>query len=228
MCRMIGVIARKPAAARPFLNELALQSREGEQAPHGDGFGAAIFTGGHWLHVREQCPAWDVSVAALGTIESTLMLLHSRKASDPATRNLTKLHPFCRADRGPGVMFCQNGTIRQHEQMRTRLDDSAIDTEKYFDVVMRHFEAVSDFGKAFLCAADEIKSCGADPASLNALISDGKELVAYKGEILAENCCYHTLFIKEEPHISVVSTEPFQGEEEGRWRPLDGVYRKVF
>jgi predicted glutamine amidotransferase len=227
MCRMIGVIAREPVAARPFLNELATQSRDGSEAPHGDGFGAAIFTGGHWLHVREQCPAWEVSLAALGTIEGTLMLLHSRKASDPATINLTKLHPFC-ADHGPGVMFCQNGTIRQPEKMRTHLDDSAIDTEKYFDVLTRHYKTSGDFGKAFLGAAEEIKSCGADPTSLNALVSDGKELVAYKGEILAENCCYHTLFVREKPDISVVSTEPFQGEEEGKWRALEGVYRRAF
>jgi predicted glutamine amidotransferase len=225
---MIAVIARKPVAARPFLHELALQSRTGADAPHGDGFGAGIFTGGHWLHVREQCPAWDVSLAALAIIEGTLMLLHSRKASDPATVNLTKLHPFCRAGAGPGVMFCQNGTIRQHERMRTRLDASAIDTEKYFDVVLRHYETRGDFGKAFLVAAEEIKNSGADPTSLNALISDGKELVAYKGEILAENCCYHTLLVKEEADISIVSTEPFQGEEEGKWRPLHGIFRKVY
>ena len=225
---MIAVVSREPLAAGPFLQELAVQSRDGAQAPHGDGFGAAIFTGSHWLHVREQCPAWDVSLSALGTIEGTLMLLHSRKASDPTTINLTKLHPFCRAGRGPGVMFCQNGTIRQHERMRTRLDGTAIDSEKYFDVVMRHYEAAGDFGKAFLGAAEEIKSCGADPTSLNAYLSDGKELVAYKGDILAENCCYHTLFVKEDPVMSVVSTEPFDDTDKGRWLPVEGVYRRSF
>src|SRR5436305_1168709 len=146
MCRMIAIVAREPVAAGPFLEELAIQSRDGADAPHGDGFGAAIFTGGHWLHLREQCPIWDRSAAALGTISGTLMLLHARKASDPATVNLTKLHPFCRPGGGHGIMFCQNGTIRQHEKMQTQLDASAIDTEKYFDVVMRHYDDSHDFG----------------------------------------------------------------------------------
>jgi predicted glutamine amidotransferase len=225
---MIAVVSREPIAAAPYLDELAFQSKDGVDGPHGDGFGAAIFSGGHWLHVREQCPAWEVSQAALGMVKGTLMLLHSRKASDPATVNLTKLHPFCRPGHGQGVMFCQNGTIRKHEQMRSALDGSAIDTEKYFDVVMRYYDASADFGRAMLAAGEEIEICGADPTSLNAFISDGLELVAYRGKILAENSCYHTLFVKEERDISVVSTEAFRKESKERWRALDGLYGKRF
>ncbi len=228
MCRMIAVVAREPIVAAPFLEELAAQSRMGVESPHGDGFGAAIFTGGHWLHVREQSPAWAVALEAFGKIRGTLMLLHSRKASDPTTINLTKLHPFCWPGFGQGVMFCQNGTIRKHEKIQTRLDASAIDTEKYFDVVIRHYEKSKDFGEAISAAAEEIERCGADATSLNAFLSDGKELVAYKGKILEQNSCYHTLFVKEEAGISVVSTEPFHGEKKEQWKALEGVYRRKF
>ncbi len=228
MCRMIAVVSREPVVAAPFLEELAAQSHDGVESPHGDGFGAAIFTGGHWLHVREQSPAWGISLAALGSIKGTLMLLHSRKASDPTTINLTKLHPFCWPGKGHGVMFCQNGTIRKHEKMQTRLAPTAIDTEKYFDVVIKHFEKSGDYAQAITTTAEEIHACGADPTSLNAFLSDGQELVAYKGKILAQNSCYHTLFVKEEPGLSVVSTEPFLKENKDQWKPLEGVYRKKF
>lgn len=228
MCRMIAVVARAPLAAARFLEELAAQSKAGVESPHGDGFGAAIFTNGHWLHVREQSPAWGISLKALGSIEGTLMLLHSRKASDPTTINLTKLHPFCWPGKGQGVMFCQNGTIRKHEKMQTRLPATAIDTEKYFDAVIKHYEQSKDFGQALVATAKEIHDDGADPTSLNAFLSDGHELVAYKGKILEQNSCYHTLFVKEEPGLSIVSTEPFRADNKDSWKPLEGVYRKKF
>src|SRR5437763_1758428 len=82
---------------------------------------------------------WDAARSALNSIEGTVLLLHSRKASDPTSINLTKLHPFCWPGKGKGIMFCQNGTIRKHERLKSSLGPGAIDTEKYFDIVIRHY-----------------------------------------------------------------------------------------
>jgi predicted glutamine amidotransferase len=228
MCRMIAVVSEKPVACGPFLDELAKQSCGGVESPHGDGFGAAIFTRGHWFHVREQCPVWDAARSALNSIEGTILLLHSRKASDPTSINLTKLHPFCWPGKGQGIMFCQNGTIRKHDRLKTSLGPEAIDTEKYFEIVIRHYQQKQDMGDAVLAAAKEIEDAGADATSLNCCISDGHELVTYKGKILPQNAGYHTLFVHEEPGLSVVSTEVFSASKTKDWKPLEGLFRKRY
>jgi predicted glutamine amidotransferase len=225
MCRMIGVIAREPVLAAPYVEELVRQAREGIESPHADGYGLAIFTDGHWLHVREQCCLWQGALGSLASVRGTAMLLHARKASDPTTINLTKLHPFCWPGTGAGLMFCQNGTIRKHENIPSRLDASAIDTEKYFDLVIQRYETTRDLGQAVLDAASQIEACGGDATSLNCLLSDGRELVAYKGRILPQNEGYHVLCVQEKPGISIVSTEPFAGTARNVWRPLERIYR---
>ncbi len=125
-------------------------------------------------------------------------------------------------------MFCQNGTIRKHERLKTSLGPNAIDTEKYFDIVIRHYKHRPDLGDAILASAAEIQGVNADPTSLNCCISDGRELVCYRGKILPENAGYHTLFVHEEPGMAVVSTEIFSGSKPKDWTPLDGIFRKKF
>jgi predicted glutamine amidotransferase len=228
MCRMIAVVAREPVLVAPFLKELAAQSRKGVESPHGDGYGAAIFTDGHWLHVREQCPIWEGALASLGAVRGTLLLLHARKASDPTSINLTKLHPFCWPGHGAGLMFCQNGTIRKHQNISCpNLEACAIDTEKYFDLVTRRYGTSRDLAQSVTGAVEEIERAEADATSLNCFASDGRELVAYKGRILSQNGCYHTLFVNEQPNLAIVSTEPFK-KTALQWRPLDGVFRAAF
>ncbi|MGZ4963458.1 MAG: class II glutamine amidotransferase [Limisphaerales bacterium] len=225
---MIAVVSQKPVACGRFLDELAKQSCGGIESPHGDGFGAAIFTNGHWFHVREQCPVWDAARSALNSIEGTILLLHSRKASDPTSINLTKLHPFCWPGKGQGIMFCQNGTIRKHDRLKSSLGPDAIDTEKYFDIVIRNYKQKNDLADAVVEAANEIYAADADTTSLNSCISDGRELVCYKGRILPQNVGYHTLYVHEEPGLAVVSTEMFEGSKPKDWKPLEGVFRKSY
>ena len=224
---MIAVISRKPMEAAPFLKELAIQSRTGVFAPHQDGYGAAIFSKGHWLHVREQCPVWKGSLEALGAARGTVMLLHSRKASDKSTINLTKLHPFSAPGKDAELMFCMNGTIRKHEKLSCNAGGCGIDTEKYFDLVRRRYAAGKSLQKAVAGAVEEIEQAKADPTSLNCFLSDGRELIAYKGRILQENVCYHTLFVHQKLGLAIVSTEPFK-KNAAMWRPLEGMFRAAF
>lgn len=228
MCRMIGVVSRRPLEAGPYIGALSRQAQHGQLAPHGDGYGLALLRDGHWLHIREQCPIWDGALEGLAAVPATVMLLHARLASPGMPINLTKLHPFCQPGAPPGVMFCHNGTIRNHAALRTNLGADAIDTEKYFDIFMRRYALEPDLGKALEDAAAEIWSGGCDPTSLNALVSGGRELVTYKGPVLPENIGYHTLFLHEEPEASVISTEPFHTSEftHSQWTAIDGIYRK--
>src|ERR1043166_1835805 len=130
MCRMIGVIARQPVPAGPYLDALIRQARGGVNSPHADGCGIAILRDGHWLHVREQCPMWESSLEQYRTVSGTAMILHARLASPGTPINLGKLHPFYHPDPAPGVMFCQNGTIKWPESMRADGDESMIDTDR--------------------------------------------------------------------------------------------------
>jgi predicted glutamine amidotransferase len=219
---MIGVVSREPVAAAPYLEELSRQSRDGVNNPHGDGWGTAVLSGGHWIIVREQSAIWEGALGVLGALRGTIMLLHTRKASDGGTINITKVHPFCAPGSGSGIVFCQNGTINRHDLLQTRLPASAIDTEKYFDIVLRRHESGVGFAGAVEEAAAEIHAAGGDPTSLNSFISDGREFVAYRGRILPENAGYHTLHIRKSGGVSIVSTERFGAQDD--WRELEGSW----
>lgn len=166
---------------------------------------------------------------ALGQFAGTACILHSRKASDPTTINITKLHPFCRPGEGAGIMFCQNGTIRKHEQIASDLGQDAIDSEKYFDLFMKHHAISRDLESAFHKAAQDIHDCGADPTSLNAIASTGTELVAYRGKVVPENETYNTMFTAQHGDVMVASTETFDSDGVRlEWEPLDGTVRWQF
>ncbi len=225
---MIGVIARDPIAMGPFLAALQDQARSGVEAPHEDGYGIAVFTGSHWLNLHEQCPIWDNAFPSMSGIQGTVLILHARKASPGTPINLTKLHPFCCADEPPGVMFCQNGTIRKPERLSEGGNPSAIDTEKYFDRVIYHRSVAGDYGQALQDTDGDIRAMGGDPTSLNAFLSDGRELIAWKGAVLPENVNYHTLYVREGLGMAVVTTETFEMEGTGEWSPLEGLWRRSF
>jgi predicted glutamine amidotransferase len=223
---MIGIISNRPVVAGPYLEHLARQSRDGVKAPHGDGYGLAILRDGHWFHVIEQCEIWNAPLGTLGTIEGTILLLHSRKATDTTTINLTKLQPLP----GPGgsLMFCHNGSIMKHERLASSLYSSAIDSEKYFEIFLRHSRGQNNIEQAFLAAAKEIHAADSEPTSLNAFASDGHLLVAYKGAILPEYAGYHTLYVHERPDMSIISTEMFELGDGGTWTKLEGMYSRSF
>ena len=229
MCRMIGVIAREPVMIGGFLNALVQQSALGVESPHGDGYGVSVLRDGHWLNIREQSPIWEGATGSLSTLTGTVLILHSRKASPGTAINLTKLHPFCWPGENPGLMFCQNGTIHRPDKLRGNFNSSAIDTEKYFDMVTGNYETSRNLATSLQQAVLEIEQADADPTSLNALLSDGRELIAWKGRILPENTGYHTLFTFETPDLAVVSTQIFDiADMDGTWKPLNGLWSRAF
>lgn len=222
MCRMIGVVSSREVSLRPFFDALVEQALEGKVIgeKHGDGYGIAVLRNGHWLHVREQCPIWEAPGEQLGSLAGNILILHARLASDHSTINISKLHPFCWPGEQPGIMFCQNGTIREHQRLKSNLPPDAIDTERYFDVVIRHYLDSRDLESAQLAAAEEIYSSGIDARSINALLSDGQRLIAYRGRVLPEYRDYHTLFVSQSEDSFVVSTQEFDLPRASSWRGL--------
>lgn len=224
MCRMIAGAAAGAVEIGPFLDALACQSRSGIHAPHADGYGLAVLSGGHWIHVREQCPLWEGQYHSLRALRGNVFVLHARQATPGMTINLTKLHPFCWPGSHPGLMFCHNGSIRRAQLLNTpTLDAGAIDTERYFDLVIRHYQSTRNLGAALRQAVEEIQAAHADATSLNAFLTDGQSLVAWKGRVLPENKDYHTLFVHESDELALVSTEVFPLPDNGKWRELEGM-----
>ncbi len=252
MCRMIAYSSREPRRIAPFLDELARQAEHGcrppgaDERPHEDGYGVAVWTGTHWIVAREQCAAWRGALAQLGELRGTVALLHARLASDDGTINFTKLHPFCRQVGGLSLAFCHNGTIRGHDRLEWPEDlarktggapadflaenpkpvaPGAIDTEAYFTLVAARIAAGDPPETALPAAADDIyRQVGPGKArSLNAFLSDGRGLVAFRGQVLPENAGYHTLFENRAAGLTVFSTQEFGFGQDSAWKPVDGV-----
>ncbi|MCX7719267.1 MAG: class II glutamine amidotransferase [Candidatus Sumerlaeaceae bacterium] len=224
---MIGVLAREPVEAAQFVDALMVQARDGKRPPgprsrpHEDGYGVAVYSGGHWIHIREQCPMWVGALDASRRLCGTVMLLHARLASPDLRIDLTKTHPFAAATNGSTLMFCHNGTIRAAERLPVACPDHATDTERYFALVLERVKAKQGLSDALLATAEMIYSTvGEDAVSVNALLTDGRELVAYRGRITPQNMNYHTLFVAESPALRVVSTEPFDLPGAGDWRGM--------
>lgn len=228
MCRMIGVFAREPIETARFLDALVAQARDGrrppgpQSRPHEDGYGVAVFSGDHWIHIREMCPMWEGALEASRVLRGTVMLLHARLASVNTAIDLTKLHPFAAAtEKMPTLMFCHNGTIRGAQRLPVACPDHATDTERYFALVQDRITHGDGLSEALSIAVQTIYSAvGEDAVSVNALLTDGREMVAYRGRIRPENRDYHTLFVAEGDGLRIVSTEPFDCPGAGEWRGM--------
>lgn len=219
MCRMIAFHSASPLALAPFLEALAHQSRCGVNSPHGDGFGFAVWRGGHWLVIREQCAVHEAELSELGQLTGTIALLHSRKASDKDTINFTKLHPFCGMAGRDSLVFCHNGTINNHEAIASDAPPGSIDTEKYAALFFAAYKHSRNTAAALKTAAQQVLESGATVTSINAFASDGHTLAAYKGPVLDPS--YHTLHTASAPGLAVVSTETFEYPALADWLPLE-------
>jgi len=214
MCRMIGFVSETPIPAAPFLKALAVQAREGRECPHGDGWGMALRVNGHWLWVRQASPIWEGPLDALGELRADLGILHARQASPNTPINLNKVHPFVMPDpRHPDeknfvLIFCHNGTVRIPERIPVAVPADAIDSERYFALVVKSLKETNHLQSAVKSASETIINAGAQPSSLNCLLSDGESLIAYRGAVLPENLEYHTLYVQRSSGCTVLSTEP--------------------
>ncbi|MCX7964135.1 MAG: class II glutamine amidotransferase [Candidatus Sumerlaea chitinivorans] len=227
MCRMVGFVSKTAIPVAPFLKALALQAREGRECPHGDGWGMALRIEGHWLWVRQALPIWEAPFDALSELCSNIGIIHARKASPNTPINLTKVHPFVLPDprhadaTESALVFCHNGTVRVPERIPVVAPAHAIDSERYFALVVESLKETTSLQEAVKRAAQAIVSAGAQPSSLNCLLSDGESLIAHRGAVLRENMEYHTLYVQESLGCTVVSTEPLPDQLYGKPRALE-------
>lgn len=227
MCRMVGYVSQRAIPVASLLQALAAQAKEGRECPHGDGWGMALRLDGHWLWVRQASPIWQAPLDVLGELRSDLGIFHARKASPNTPINLSKVHPFVIPDARQAhamesaMVFCHNGTVRIPERIPVAAPADAIDSERYFALVVETLKETTSLQEAVKRAAQAIVSAEAQPSSLNCLLSDGESLIAYRGAVLPENMEYHTLYVQESPGCTVVSTEPLPDQLYGKPRALE-------
>ncbi|MCA1192995.1 MULTISPECIES: class II glutamine amidotransferase [unclassified Saccharopolyspora] len=184
MCRLLGVVAREPAALGDLLAEeipefLAL-SRE-----HADGWGIASWAGDEAAVVRDVAAAHDSARFAAATrTELDSGLLHIRLASSGSPVAPQNTHPFV----GPGIAFAHNGFFAPRDALDAVIPAELLataagntDSERYF-LLLRALLREHDPATAISLAAARIRARATEFASLNCLLLTEEALYAYSEE----------------------------------------------
>ena len=215
MCRMLGVISKKPELVSAWLQALEAQATKGNHHPHGDGYGAAYYDFGA-LHLRHEVrPIWERTPIFRGDETGTCLVMHARKASKGATV-LDNVQPFYARSDDYKLVFCHNGTVRDierlagsHEYLEKGLSDSAVIFHRLIDSLPFY----DDLPACMTALVAEIEGQCQSKTSLNALFSNGSSLGALRSCYTEED--YYTLYVGKTEDHAVVSTERFGTYE---WR----------
>jgi glutamine amidotransferase len=214
MCELFGLSAKNPTGAQEPLNELLRHG--GLTADNPDGWGLAWWEDGAFQLAKEPLPAHQSVLFAnlCGTLLSSLIIAHVRKARFPPVNTLDNTHPFQRVCCGKGWVFAHNGLVPDivaMEQANTCPichPSGETDSEYAFCHLLSHIaEATSnpDAGSAdpfaIVAAVGELI---ASHGQFNFLLSDGEYLIAYG---------HDRLHYWEYADSAMIATEPLSGDD---------------
>lgn len=221
MCELFGLSAARPAAAVAELAEF--RRRGGLTADNPDGWGIAWWQGDAFRLAKEPLPGRDSARFAElgGSVASSLVVAHVRKASWPPVSSADNTHPFQRICCGRSWVFAHNGNIPDMAAL-ARADERPVchpagqtDSEHAFCHVLSHI-AMRFSAIPLALAADgwpsllaELSERIAAHGKFNFLMSDGDCLIAYGHDRL-----HH---LEREDSAILVATEPLS---DGPWQPF--------
>jgi glutamine amidotransferase len=113
MCELLGMECNVPTDI--VFSFAGLASRGGKHAPHGDGWGLALFEGKSAHVFREPAPAAESPLARFvrdHPIRTLLAIAHIRRKTRGAIC-LADTHPFTRELWGRHFVFAHNGTVKR-------------------------------------------------------------------------------------------------------------------
>ncbi len=213
MCRLLGIkgfdAARHHEVIEAFFG-LATGGMvlEGDSAGHLDGWGLAYYEQGAARIIKsgaslvaERGRFFD-AVKAIG--ETPVLIVHLRKSAWKGTTAERHAHPF----EHRGLVLAHNGTIRDYASLLPELQKEnlpagdALDTEVYLRYVANYNEGSTE--KSFLAAVHRIREKNTY-TSLNALLSDGSNLCAYRDYTKYPD--YYSFFHARVNGAEVVSSE---------------------
>ena len=222
MCRMIAAVGRfEPAALRRALMRMAANDNPahdheyrsgGASFRHTDGWGMAWAQDGRLRTVRRTISVLlDDRVECIDPLETSILLLHARKATQSGTIDTENTHPFPASLLGRDWAFCHNGAVDDLEGLRKApglAPAGRTDSERLFHHFLAEL-AMRARPEAALAATIAV------PQSFTALHC----LVASTDRVLAAACRhpeksqpgYHSLWLGEGPGLRAVSSEPVDG-----------------
>lgn len=218
---MIALASDEPRDVAPYLADLVRLSVQGnlvdrwEKRPggnHPDGWGIAFRQGGQIRLVRSGMPA-GTDPALSGIRGSTDRFLgHARYADDTDTVSEENAHPFF----SRGIVLAHNGTFlgRIGEEAERR---KVSDTLVFLEYLANRWK---DRTHAGLCETlSRMLGDGelvGEYAAANVLIVSEEAVFALRN--YREDEDYYTLFLRSEPGLVIVASEPL--DDSPRWRPL--------
>ncbi len=252
MCRMIAAVGRfEPAALRRALLRMAANDNpahdheyrsRGASFRHTDGWGMAWTQDGRLRTVRRTISVLlDDWVERIDPLQTNILLLHARKATQPGSISTKNTHPFPATFLGRDWAFCHNGALDNLNGLRTApgmAPAGGTDSESLFHHFLGELaareELVAQARADRTVNVDTVGAAAISPsqferttpeASLAATIAVPKDftalhcLVATTDRVLAAACRhparsqpgYHALWIGEGPGLRAVSSEPVDG-----------------
>jgi len=201
---MIAYASSKPKVFDPYLNDLAVLAESG----HRDGWGIAYSNEGKIKVIRRVKAAHVDPVLRSTHGEAERFIGHVRWSTNWQSINAASAHPFMVR----GVILAHNGCFGgwvSTESHRRRVSDSLVFLEALVEKMKENTpEALRDALMEIM--ADE-RLVGNPGANL---------LIMFGGKVYAYRCGngYSTLYIKNEPGLSVVSSVPL---DDGEWKLMD-------
>ena len=181
MCRMFGMAASRPVSPRELLHE-APRSLRALSHEHGDGWGVAVRDADDWrVHRSTTGAARCAEFAALGALESQLVIAHVRKATVGAL-SLANTHPFRRGR----FVFAHNGTVPDVAALVARSTPARLaeiagetDSERLYAFVLTHVDDACEVARGITAAVRALHALG-EVGSASFLVSCGARLYAHR------------------------------------------------
>jgi glutamine amidotransferase len=221
MCRMIAYSSSEPRDVAPYLASLAGFCETGnlvagwERRPggnHPDGWGVAWRAGDEIRMVKSGTPAASDPLLLGMSAATDRFIGHVRYASNPETVCAANAHPF----QSLGVTLAHNGTFYGKigaEGDARKVSDTVVFLELLENRWMeRTLEGLSDTLRRILSERELV----GEYSAANLLIAAGDGLFAFRR--YRRNGEYYSLYMKTGEGLSVVASEPLDGDP--GWRLL--------
>lgn len=193
MCRLLGILANKPVTAQFSLldaeNSLMhmVDSRKYQSFDNDSGWGIASVDEKGKLKVNKSPLNAKEELQEIQKIgkrlRSPLFICHIRKGEDPSYENT---HPF----QVNNWAFAHNGKINKFFLKNLIKDDSAVkgttDSELFFHLILQEYNKTNDIVKAITTIVRKIRKNCPSYSALNFILSDSKNLYAYKEKSLTD------------------------------------------
>jgi predicted glutamine amidotransferase len=235
MCRLLGIVSRKPAPVDTLMAFRALADtgrnfrdfgcpQPNPKTGHPDGWGIACLSAEGEFYVRSAArasadPKFDDAVRKIARVCSPplLLLAHLRYASKRDTILEQYAHPFRKEVDGRVAFFAHNGEIEGFGVQQGRIDSQFL-FDRFLESLGTEARALPEFKQAVAKAKAGIDAeFPRKVESYTFLMIDGDRLIAHRD---ARTCVpYYTLHETSTEDAKVVCSEVLPTLP-GRWRML--------